>query len=339
MAPASKCSSGRVAVKHISWFGALLLEATLHTWTASAQTRPASPFLIMDAAAASQRQIIECPSHTYGTMTEGLAMLKKKLAAKPADQPALAQLCVGSQEESLRLYAPLVDIVAINPFAQSTGDVLTSGPLWEGFDHPLVNRAREIRRLAGETQLLARIDVQATEPGPLRNRPPSFEEVQWLAFAAVGAGYGGLVWVRYKSEPRIDAEIDALSGRLRHYGEDFCEAKPVPWVEGRDQLPVSALASREKLFVVVLNPAYFHDKTDDRYTLPLDPKALECTVAVCPPEGVLVDAAQTLAGRRILLNPRDNAIEARFHLRGGGEILVFSLAQKNRAPSAEGPAR
>ncbi len=303
-----------------------LMTAALGPTFASGQTHP--PFTI-----ASEREIARgitmiCPSHRHGTLDQAIKKLTNLTANLPADRPSSSWVCRSNQLPTLEKITPLVDEIYINPYVLlSTDPPAADTPVWPGCDHPMLNQVRAIRDVAGADQrLIACIDLRG-EPSHYEKRRASFEEIEWLTLAVVGAGYQGIVW---RSEPDPKAawrmRLRRLEDGLRAYAQELADARPVAWVSAGDGGFVSATAGEHRLFVCVLHDQYMHMLPDhSAFQLPLEVEPSQVQLRIALPLGTTVQSGQTLGGVPVVIENADGHLAVNHRVRGGGDMLIFDL--------------
>ncbi len=278
---------------------------------------------------ANRLQIMECPSHTFGSMKDGLEELKKRITRKPEGSLILSQLCISQQLESVKMYSPYLDVIGINPYVSGTDKEPDAKSLiWPGFDHPLINRIRQMRELAGDTVLLGRIGIGGEESEYITKRSPTFEEVKWWIYAIIGADFKGVIWLGgFDSGGRLRR----MAAEIERYANDLGHAKLVSWVKTNERQSISSLCSNNRLFVVLLSADYFPKKYiggNKKLPLPLDEKSTEVEICLSPPLGMKIETARTLGGRLLPVVKKDHylLVQCRFH--GSAEILIFDIQKQ-----------
>lgn len=285
---------------------------------------PLDRYVVLSGQQAVRAQLLECPNHAFGTMDDGIREIEKRKAELLPGQIPFAQFCVTDQVDTVRRCMPLLGAAAANPFVLLSDRQPAAGsPLWSGWDHPVINRVRDLREAAGTKRLLARIPIGGVESKYITKREPTFEEIEWMILATVGADFKGIVWV---------GQFDT-GGRLRNLGhnllcfaDDLGTATPVGWATAPEGQPVSALASKKMLFVVLLHPEYFQEPVIGQIQkLPLDPKVQTGEVTLTLPDGVTTESGISLYGKP--LKPRSEGSKAvvPYRFAGGGEMLVLDL--------------
>ena len=287
--------------------------------------KKAENYIFLSGGNASRTQLIECPNHAFGTMKDGLKELQRRLTNK-GGKAAFGQLCVSAQMESIKMYSPFLDIIGINPFVSTSQEKPSSdSPIWPSFDHPMINRIRQMRELAGETVLLARIGIGGIESEYITKRPPTFEEVKWEIYATIGAGFKGVIWVGgFDSGGRLRR----MASEIERYAFDLGRANFVTWVKSDTKQPLAALCSEKRLFVILLNDEYFPIcklKSKGKLPLPLSEEANEIEIILSPPIGISLDHAVTIGGRNVPIMKKENSYFLKHRLKSSAEIIVFDL--------------
>ncbi len=285
-------------------------------------------FLILSVPQALSAQLLECPNHAFGGMQDGINEIAQRKAGLPHGAISFVQFCITDQVEAITRCAPLLDMAAVNPYVSLSED----GPspdtaIWPECNHPMLNRLRQLRTAAGEVPLLARIGIGGVESSYLTKREPTFEELEWMVMAAVGAGFRGIVWV---GEFDTGGRLRGLGSCLARFAEDLGKVKPVRWVAVPTVLPVSALATETKLAVVLLNPDYFQEmKTGQLQKLPLDPRLQKGVLTLRLPDRITMEAGLTLHGRPVAPQRQpDGTYSLPYQLAGGGTVLFLDLVQQ-----------
>ena len=320
--------------------------AVLASWTLVAGNKLATGVLVKKPGAGKfvivrQSQVHDdafgmvmgCPAHAHGTPKQAIAKLKRILRNRSSDLVSTIWVCRANQMHTVKRFAPLVDRVVINPFVfRSKKGLCKDDLIWPTFDHPQVNYLREVRKNGAGKALLACINVDG-EPSRFARRAASFEEVKWMAYAAIGAHFQGVVW-------RGDLPHLPWLGRLKHLesllqaqANGLGAAEPVKWVTDRDKKPISALCSERSLFVVLLSPEYLA-QVDPHKTvvLPLTQPEVHGRLVLAPPAGTKVMSAKTLSGMPVAIDVIEGRPQVNYVFTGAGEILIFSLlrGEKNQ---------
>jgi hypothetical protein len=285
-------------------------------------------YVVLTNEQAVRAQLLECPNHAFSGMENGVKEIEKRKADLLPGQVSFVQFCVNSQVRSIQCCIPLLDMGAINPFRElSLKAPASESLLWPGYEHPITNRVRELRETAGDKRLLARIPIGDVESKYITKREPTFEEIEWMILATVGADYKGIVWV---------GSFDT-GGRLRNLGhnllcfaDDLGTAKPVGWATAPKGQPVSALASKKMLFVVLLNTEYFQDPVIGKIQkLPLEPKVQTGEVTLTLPEGTTTDSGISLYGKPLKPRLEGGKVVVPYRFVGGGDMLALDLKKRD----------
>lgn len=272
--------------------------------------------------------VMICPAHAHGTPAEAMGKLKNILQNRPENKISSIWVCRANQIQTLREFAPLVNRVVINPFA--TTDQKGPDPndlIWPGFDHPFINHIRRIRQNAKDTALLACIDLRG-EPICFRKRQASFEEIEWMHYAVIGANFQGVVW---RDSTPSNHRLRRLETNLQEYAGELAKAKPVRWVKTSPGQPVTASGSKKMLFVVLSDPNYmvFSQDSKNKKTilLPLNLSESTGTLELQPPLHIDILSGNTISGLPLDLEYSEKSLRVNYHYKGGGEILVFFLSR------------
>jgi hypothetical protein len=273
--------------------------------------------------------VMVCPAHRHGTPEEAYEKLRDILGDRLPEEPSAAWICRANQLPTLRKFAPLVDRVAINPFfAGHSNGPTTESVVWRNFDHGIVNRARAIREAAQGAALFACIDLYG-ETHYFADRRPSYEEIEWLTYVAVGANFQGIVWRRSRQSVPFARRLDILERRLDRYAVDLGRATPVTWVESPSGHPVSAVRSGEHLFVVLLSREYLLTNDGrEGVPLPLELPETQAEVRIRLPAGRAVRSCLRLCGSAAPLSAEVREVRVSCRIEGAGEILVFRLGRR-----------
>ncbi len=280
--------------------------------------------------------VMECPAHGHGTREEALQKLKGILADRSPELVNSIDVCRSSQLETLEHFAPLLDRVTVNPFAlRSSEPPEASSLIWPGTDHPILNHVRLVRRKGGSTPLLAKTDLKGPERF-FQRRAAMFEEIRWMVYAAIGANFQGIVWRNAKQDIPFRRRLDGMVSALDRYAGDLGAAELVGWVRADPGQPVSAICSRERLFIVLLNEAYFQfDPGGKSVVAPLTNACQNGHVRIYPPKHVEIVGGQTLFGLPLTLTPKAQCIDVEYSFRGSGQILILEIARKAAACGIE----
>jgi len=333
-------SSGSVAKPLASWGVRLALAPFLLVGAYALATRPA-PFLLIpeqDAYTDEYGMLMICPAHKHGKIDQALATLKQKVADHPTHRMSSIRVCRADHLNTLDTFAPLVDQVFINSLYWTSSD----GPerddiVWPGLNHPLVNNVREVRRHAAGRRLVACVNVHG-EKGYFRKRRATFEEIEWMVCAVIGAGYKGIVWRYERILPPFADRLSTLEGNLKKHVDELGRATLTTDPRtAAARIPVATLRTPHGVFVVLLNPEYMQFTDAGTVRLPLDPSVCRGNVEVTLPEGTSLKTAQRLDGTAIPVPvpisaaahadaDRARTVRLPFRFAGDGEILVLSLS-------------
>lgn len=288
------------------------------------------PFLFVEGEAGMPGLVMAHPAHNYGTPDHAYRRLTEIMSHRRADIVSSIWICRANQMATLKRFAPLVNTIAINPFVYPSNKRPTAGdPCWPGFDHPYINRIREIRTAARGKRLLGgiRLDRDLPPKGGRQKHRTSFEEVQWKLYAVIGAGFRGVVW-RWESKDAVFFfdRVKRLENQLKPYVKDLGAARLVNWVKGPSEQPVSATVSDRRLFVILLSP-YFMTVGKDGNTVrhPLGTSLREGELRILLPAGRTIASGATLAGIAVELSAQGQTARVRYRFRTPGEILVLRL--------------
>jgi len=282
--------------------------------------------------------VMRCPSHAHGTPEEACKKLKKILAARDPGRPATMWICRHKQIETLRRFGPMVDEIGVNPFA-AEGMV---GPrrgetIWPGWNHTIINRVREIRRITEGKRLLAAVDVGG-ESLWFPQRRASLEEIRWQVLAAIGANYQGIIWRGRPADGFVSEGIKRLEELILAHADELGRARPVGWVAEASAQPASALASNGTLFIVLLNPLYMKPlPCRGGVELPLASKPRTVHLTIRPSACLRIESGRTLAGHPVSVTEDGGVWHVDWTFRGGGEVLILPVSGRtaSTAPAVD----
>jgi len=329
----------------LSWGWALLMPVLAVGADAPATRRaiPAGEFMIVPEAQAQSSafgMLMVCPAHAHGSLAEAEKKLKFLLEQK-LDQPATIWVCRANPGETILRFGPLVDRIIVNPtvtglsIAQTTG-----GPFWAGAKHPVLVGLCELRRTAGDRQLLACVDLNG-EPTLFRGRKPTFDEIEWQVLAAVGGGYEGLVWRGDPDSAPSAGRLKQLCTNLRTQAADVAGARPVAWAQASGGDLFSAVCSESKLFLVVLSAEYLDVRgrraSESPVPLPLESPEHAGEILLAPPPEVEILSASTLSGKPVSLTRQGDRTSLQYRFRGGGDLIICTMEKRTRTRDSAAP--
>ena len=267
--------------------------------------------------------VMRCPSHAHGAPLVAMAKLKALVAQAPADQMTSLWVCRAGVTSSLRYFGPVVDQVVVNSFSLIEPAACDpDSPVWPRCDHPVLNFIRSLRTAAGDRRLVGCLNVRG-EKASFRKREASFEEVEWMIAALVGANYQGIVW---RSGADLKSVFDGRLARrqeeLQRFAQPLGQARCVDWAQGHGKALVSATRSGDWLFVAVLNGDYMRAGKDRVVPLPLETRRTQGTVTLTLSPGVAAVTVKTLAGDAVELDRHDGKAEFAYSFGGGAAIYV-----------------
>jgi hypothetical protein len=274
--------------------------------------------------------VMECPAHAHGTPDEAMSKLRSILASRGQNRISSIWVCRYNQMQTLEKFAPLVNQVCINPFVYASSDaqIASNSLIWSHCNQPLLNEVREIRDKSAGRHLLACIDLLG-EPAIFGKRNAAIEELQWMAFAAVGANFQGIIWRGEPASDQISSDIERLAARLEPYTKELGAAQPVGYVRETQQRPLSALRSSKTLFIVLLDPQYMTIGKDGIVQFPLGPVVRDHgEVEVALPSGASVLSGHKLSGATLHVNSAGALVKVPYEFCGGGEILVLDIQER-----------
>lgn len=252
----------------------------------------------------------------------------KKLETVMTDWPwdKMATLLVENEpEEALRILGPRADQVILNPYSfEANESVDTSNRIWYNVNHPAVNRVRQLRSDYTK-RLLALIDLNG-EPTRFDNRRLTFPEFQWLAFAAMGANYQGIVLRGLSLNVEWTDKLKELRTAVFNYAEDLGKARPVNWVQSQDEQPLTATASDKFLFIYLLNPCYMVPCSScGRINIPVKPAEQKGSIEILPPHDIDLGNCVALDGSTTEVSFQANRLRVDYRFSGGGQMLIFDI--------------
>jgi len=276
--------------------------------------------------------VMVCPSHKHGTTDQAFAKLQQLIADRPSSAVNTIWVCRTEQMVTLRHFAPIVDQVFVNPFVyRSDSAPPADSAVWSGLDHPVINGLRDIRMAAPNTRLIACVDL-AGEDKLFGKARPGFDEVAWMTYAVIGAGFQGIVLRGMKhGNLQNGAPFQDLIPALGTVAGELGRATPVKWAVGSpaDQ-PVAILLSERKLFIVAIRPSFLHGTRHRRASFPDTGQPVATTVAISPPEGINIHSPRVLSGLPFVAARVPNGdISLPLRFSGAGTILVLDV---DRAP-------
>lgn len=221
-------------------------------------------FIFPTSQEVGKTELLQCPNHLFGTRQKGLEELRKRLLAKSSDKPALIEICVYCQPESMLLYAPKMDWVGLNPFATAElkftapnveAVELKSDSYWAESVHPILTRLGLLNSTTPENcRLLARVDLAQKEPGLWEKRPPSLDELRWCMVALCGAGYNGIIWVGKSDKNAL--LTSAIEKEFKPIGAAIVNVKPINDHLESKGVYATLLESPDKYVLCVLSKDY-----------------------------------------------------------------------------------
>lgn len=248
-------------------------------------------------------------------------------------------ICNGPQRKQMSTWLSLSDEICIFLYHLTSDKPPKPGELiWPGYNNPLINRVREVRHTTANKKLLATFSTIGSSKGQVwgisRTRRLVFEELQWMTFAAIGGNYQGVIWRQCMPSDLPDRRLSRVEASIKTHARDLGMAHPVGWVEAPKNQPASSLCSDNKLFVVLLNPAYMAPNPDGKtISVPLEPGSPRGEITIRVPAGCALKSGTYLDGRPLRLLRDQDTVRVKYRFRGGGEMLIFDLSRD----SAEGP--
>jgi len=254
-------------------------------------------------------------------------------------RPVTVIICRGDQKGAVQDYRSacdqfIMEALFMTPSRKAPDE---DDVLWPGVDHLVVNYLREVRKFTEGERVIVAVPMTAREIlGTSRTRSELFPELEWMVYATIGADFDGIIWGHVRNERWWQRRLHEFETRLKRYAADLNEAAPVDWVTADGGQPCSALATQDRLFVLLLNPEYMKVGPDGkRVVVPVGSPEGDCTVYVDPPEGVGVAQGVTLRGDPVELREEGRRPAAKVHYGGGGAMLVFDLSRPGSAGGAK----
>lgn len=268
---------------------------------------------------------------TYDIMHEDQDKVKAQLEATKGKRknPVEIYQCgnsPGSQQHVARKFSGLVDLYSYRAFrGTSTNRPSEDDVFWPGYDNPFINHAREIRKLAGSTPVIAYLTWTMKQDG--QKRPTQLEEIQWQLIASLGVDYRGIHWDGVPEEMAGKNVLKEMVSGIEKYAPKLGEACPVDWVATTDGTPVSAKACKNYLFIFLLNPTYMTLKGDGKTVkVPLEGQTCTGVIEITLPDGVKARKVQALNGKTLRLKSNGKGAIVPFHFRGGGDMLILNIS-------------
>ena len=266
-------------------------------------------------------------------------VVAQELREHPAGTTVTLNQCQGPQDDVIRCFEGVADRLAIFVFCKT--DAPGPGPeevVWPHVDSPIVNRVRQIPRLAKTMRVYGTVPLKEDTNNHIwgrdKQRPPSFEEVQFMAIAVIGADYSGIIWKGGFADFTEAARSTTFEAAIRKYADDLGRAEAVGWVSAPLGQPVTARFSGQKVFIMLLNPDYMNLGLDGVIVLPEHARSVEGDATVTLPQGLSVKACRYLMGGLIPLDTASGTVTVRYGFDGGGEMLIFDLEQDSPSATA-----
>ncbi|MFA6133462.1 MAG: hypothetical protein WC869_05550 [Phycisphaerae bacterium] len=302
--------------------------AATTTRPSASKNRPPRPFVV------KIHKAFEANVHSSGgiwlsAMYEPWKEYAEKWEKEPPSVPITVFLCRGSQDDVIGRFSLLMSQLVIYPFVKTSSNAPQPGELvWGNVDHPLVNRLRDIPRMAPSVDVYVVVHLLTLGSGGMRAmRGMLFEEVQWSVFAVVGGEYRGILWADDPNWPPWSQRLATLEAALKEQASDLGKALPVGWVSGPEKQPLSSKASEGKLFVVLLNPDVMKLSSDNVIVEPVELPARRGEITITVPDGKRIESGRTLLGKPLDVRTEGHVSHVTYQYSGGGEMLVFSLVK------------
>jgi len=275
-----------------------------------------------------------CPAHKHGTPQEAMKKLNGILKTWPKDKSVSIWVCRANQVATLKMFAPMGDRIIVNPFVISG----KYGPknaniIWPSYDHPCINHIREIVDASAMKPLVACLDVNG-EPNHFKKRNASFEEIKWMAYAAIGAGFKGIVWRGNTSALPWAGKFRNFESMLSQYADELWHSKGANGIVAPPGQPCSALVSENVLFIILLNPQYCGGWDKKTLILPIEDKPCRGTLTITTLPGKNIKTCKTINNRPIQLRREGEKVLLDFEYTGGGICYVIQLQSKSNVKIA-----
>jgi len=207
--------------------------------------------------------------------------------------------------------------------------------IWSGFDHPMVNYVRKIRIATVGKPTIVSVPMTCREVwGVPRERPELFDELKWMTMATVGANYQGILWGHVRREEQWNQQLQELTNQLKAHATDLGTATCVDWVKATEGQPISVLASKNKLFVTLLNVDYMKVSDDKKEIAGVfNPGRRQGTLTLNLPADVAADAAITLDGSPVKLTQGKDGLTCPYDFTSGGEMIIITIKRSDAASS------
>ena len=261
-----------------------------------------------------------CPAHLHGKPPEAMAKWLGLRAEQPDDRTAAVWICRQNQLQTLATCADHADCIIVNPITEiSRRPPPADAALWPGADHPVLNRLRHLRMAGCQTRLLACIDL-AGEKNRFNGRTASADEIHWQVLAVIGGNFQGLVW---RGEPDQRRHFEQFEKHIAQHTAELTAAHLVNWAKPPERSFVSVLASKAKVFIVLLNPQYMKSVRPGRpVQLPLERPTSSGRIELHLPDTVTPSHATTLAGQSIELTATGDRLNVQYQYHGPGQMII-----------------
>jgi hypothetical protein len=265
----------------------------------------------------------------------------RRIEARGQDRKVLAQFCAGAHEPQIAFMLPLADEFLPVVFRDGSSDKPRPDEYaWYGYEHPLVNQLRLLRRMTQGKRLYGWMMASFMPSGDYWGtgaiRETTLEEVEWMICALVGADWDGIVWYDFNlSRPKFAAfapRVTEICETLRDCADALGAAEPVNWAREAQGRPVSALVSGKQLFVVLLHPDCMPSEAG--HPAPLcAPELRRChgDLQLALPKGLHVKSVTSLLGEAADWATTPDSATLRYSVTGGGEILLVNLEERTES--------
>lgn len=317
----------RITMAIILTLSAAGLAQTTQPDAAQPRWKPTELLFVPDSQVESSAfgMVMVCPSHAHGTPDEAYAKLTRLLATRRDSSPSTIWVCRANLLETLKRFGPAVDRVCVNPFVVlEPSDRSRKASTWMNAEHPCLGHLQEVLDAAGATPLLACIDLGGEDSifGP---RMPDFEELRWQICAVLGSGFKGIVW---RGQDTNLPMLPSLIRKLDRVKSGMANAIPISSVRVEGECPISVMRDENRVYVVVLHPAYLLPRADNgrrSIELPLGVASKNGSVVIPPAANFTPSLVGSVFGTRGRLLSSSGTIKLEFSLSLGGDIFEIQL--------------
>jgi len=262
-------------------------------------------------------------------LTKSTQEVVDSIKAQPNRSHVTIIICRGAQERAIKDFWDVSDqyifeALFMKPeWEKPPEDTL----IWPGFDHPMVNYVRKIRTATAGKPTIVSVPMTCREVwGVPRERPELFDELKWMTMATIGANFQGILWGHVRREEQWNQLLQELTKQLKVHAADLGTAACVDWVKAPEGQPVSALASKNKLFITLLNTDYMRVSDDKKEIVgTLNPGRRQGTLTIKLPAGITANTVTTLDGSPVKLTQGKDGLTCSYDLTAGGDMIIVTL--------------